>query len=108
MKLPTLTITEAGFTRAVIELAGLCGWRVQHARPALRADGSWRTAICGHAGFPDLCLARKGRVIFAELKTRKGKTSEVQDAWLAVLRTGPCEVYVWKPESWDEIQTVLA
>ncbi|MCI0542945.1 MAG: hypothetical protein L0Z49_00695 [Actinobacteria bacterium] len=43
------------------------GWRVCHFRPATTRDG-WRTAVQGHPGFPDLVLARRGRVVFAELK----------------------------------------
>lgn len=37
------------------------------------------------AGFPDLTLVKDGRIVFAELKTERGKTSEDQDEWLEAL-----------------------
>jgi hypothetical protein len=64
----------------------------------------------GDAGFPDLVLARDGRVIFAELKTERGKPSPAQDRWMLEIRgrydTSLC--YLWRPSDRPEIQRVLA
>ena len=63
------------------------------------------------AGFPDWCLVRRDRLIFAELKTdRKGHDpSEAQLEWMAALRAfGHTEVYLWRPADRTEIERVLA
>lgn len=98
---------ESVFQRSVIELARTLGWLVHAERPARTAKG-WRTPIQGDAGFPDLVLARNdGRLIFAELKQDKGRTTADQDRWLATLATTAAEIYTWRPKNWDEIMEVL-
>ena len=77
-------ITEAQFTRQVIALALTFKWRVHHDRPA-RTKKGWRTAIEGDPGYFDLTLARRGVVIFAELKTRQGRQTIDQKLWEAEL-----------------------
>lgn len=98
---------EQGLLDSVIDLAQLRGWKVHHGRPAWSEKG-WRTAIQGDAGFPDLFLARKPRVILAELKSDVGKLSAFQQSWMAELDACPgVESYVWRPAHWDEIQRIL-
>jgi hypothetical protein len=92
-----VTISEAELQTAVIDLAHRLGWRVAHFRPAQNSRGAWRTAVSADgAGFPDLVLARKGRVIFAELKAKNGRIGHEQEAWLAVLP----DSLVWRPDDW--------
>ncbi len=80
----------------MIDLARMYGYRVAHFRPALTAHG-WRTAVSGDgAGFPDLVLVGRGRVIFAELKAADGTLTLEQRAWLSQLRGCGAEAYVWK------------
>jgi hypothetical protein len=99
--------TEAQFQKAVIDAAHLLGWRVHHTRPA-RSGKGWRTPIQGDAGFPDLVLARGERVIFAELKRdRRSKPTPEQAAWLETLGTSHLDVYIWRPEDWDDIERIL-
>lgn len=51
---------------------------------------------------------RRGRVIFAELKTRTGKLTPEQATWLSVLRqTGCVEVYEWRPADWEAICAIF-
>ncbi len=94
--------TEAQFQQAVLDLAHHCGWLVEHKRPARLVDGSWRTAIQGDKGGPDLLLARAGVVILAELKTDKGKLSLEQEAWHEAAKT-----VIWRPNRWTEIEATL-
>ena len=51
------------------------------------------------AGFPDLVLVRKGRLLFVELKSEIGKVSPQQRKWLDDLDKA-AETYVWRPEDW--------
>jgi hypothetical protein len=45
------------------------GWRAAHFRPARTAKG-WRTPVAADgAGFPDLVLVRRTRIVAAELKS---------------------------------------
>ena len=82
-----MSLTERDFSQQVIELARLRGWKVYH---------TW-SSIHSPAGFPDLVLTRKGRLIFAELKSDKGKLTPAQEEWLASLRETAARVYEWRP-----------
>ena len=49
-----------------------------------------------------------GRLIFAELKSAKGITTEMQHQWLMMLEHVPnIEVYLWRPSHWDLVLRVL-
>lgn len=77
--------SEQELLDAVVDLAMLNRWAVCHFRPAKTQRG-WRTAIQGHIGFPDLVIARKGVVLFRELKGynargRLGQLSSEQRDW---------------------------
>lgn len=109
MKATRLTEGEAGFQRAVIDCARLMGWRFVHHRPARTAKG-WRTAGSGDiAGWVDLVLwhERARRVLYVELKAERGRTSPAQRDVLSSLRRAGCEVAVWAPRDWDELQATL-
>lgn len=102
------TATEAQWQSTVIDYARLRGWRIHHQRPARTADDRWRSAITGHAGWPDLAMARTGRLVVAELKSERGKPTADQDTWLRLLRSAPgVEVYLWQPSDWPEVEAVL-
>jgi hypothetical protein len=91
-------MTEAEFKNWVIAIAQMYGWLIHHDLPAQYASGRWATTTQGFAGFPDLVLAHKsGQVLFAELKTEKGKLSTRQQIWLDVLDISNVENYVWRP-----------
>jgi len=102
-------MTEAEFQSKVIDLAKWCGWRVFHPRPAqIGSEGRWATHYTGDAGFPDLvlCHPRKG-VLFAELKSDKGRVSTAQTMWLTELVDAGAEVHLWQPKHWPEIEARL-
>lgn len=97
-------IPEKQLQQDVMDLARRLGWSAYHPWDS-------RRSACG---FPDVTLARAsnvgGRVIFAELKTEKGKLTPDQERWLAVLAaTGCVETYLWRPSDWSsgEIERVL-
>lgn len=93
-----INITEKQFESQVKDLAKICGWKYYH---------TWRS-FHSPAGFPDCCIVRGTRLLFAELKSEKGKVSPAQQEWLDILKaTGKCEVYLWRPSQFDEIVEVL-
>lgn len=102
-------MTEAVFQRQVIELALLCGWRVNHHRPTPAGRGRDRyTTATTVPGFPDLELWAPGRgVLYRELKTDTGRLSPEQHDVLTSLRAAGADVAVWRPSDWDEIRTTL-
>ncbi len=115
--------TEAQLERAVVDLAKFNGWLVYHTRNSRGSE----------PGFPDLVLVRGARLVFAELKTGKGRVSPAQKVWLDAL-TGVAdeaadraasidgewgagdstefqthvEVATWRPSDWPEIERTLA
>jgi hypothetical protein len=97
---------EAEFTRQVIQLAQLYGWRVAHFRPARTLHG-WCTPVAGDgAGFPDLLLLRE-TLLAVELKVGRNKPSAKQVEWLESLKRAGIFARVWTPADWNEIQQTL-
>ena len=114
-----VSLSERDFQAQVIDYAHLRGWLVAAFRPCESAKG-WRTPMQGDVGYPDLTMARGGRVVFAELKAAMGRMSVAQRGWLSVLdlkwesyhasslaNTGMVAVYVWHPSDWDTIMEIL-
>ncbi|HLM96761.1 MAG TPA: VRR-NUC domain-containing protein [Acidimicrobiales bacterium] len=102
------TMTEQELLDSVVELAHLFGWRVAHFRPARTAHG-WRTPVTADgAGWPDLTLVRE-RIVFAELKSARGRLSVDQQDWLHALGHAGAESHVWHPTDWTDgtIERVL-
>lgn len=101
-------LTEAQFQQQIIELARLYGWRIAHFRPAWSRDGQrCMTAVAADgAGWPDLTLVKGTRLIFAEIKSDKGRISPDQKGWLDALKK-VAEVYCWYPKDWEQIQEIL-
>lgn len=96
----------------MIEAAQLFRWRTAGFRAVLvrRPDGSmhYETPIDGDAkGFLDLELVRSPRLIKVELKIDSSVRPE-QKEWIAAYAGIPgVEVYVWRPNDWDEIVRIL-
>ena len=100
-------IRESVFTDQVIDTAHHHGWQSFHLR-----DRDSIHIVRGR-GFPDLVMYRKDPVtgqaelIAAELK--RGYDSELnneQTEWLEALKQH-IPAYEWRPEDWDEIESVL-
>ena len=108
-------MSETQMLDAVVSCAHAFGWLAHHCRPGMNRRGIWSTAIQGDAGFPDLVLVRKGHVVFAELKTERGKLSDEQVVWGSALidafggaPRNPL-YQVWTPAHWRDgtIEKVL-
>lgn len=96
--LDKLFVTEKQFSQQIVDLARLLGWKVYR---------TWNS-IHSPAGYPDLCLVRLSRLVYAELKSDKGKVLLAQQEWLdALTTTGKCEVYIWRPCDFDNIIELL-
>jgi len=104
--------TEKQFMAAVVQYAKLKRWKVYHTYSSIRSE----------KGFPDLTLCRvdhkykwsgranhskPGRIVFAELKSEKGRLTPEQEHWLEDLACCPCEVYLWRPSDWKKIEETL-
>jgi len=94
------TDLEKTFHQNLAQAMRLNGWNVYSVPDSRRASLS---------GYPDITAWRGERLIFAELKREKGKTSPAQDEVLAELQLIPCvEVYVWRPSQWDRIMEIIS
>ena len=91
---------EASFQSEVIRCAVASGYLYYHTQNSRRSP----------AGFPDLVLVhrREARdIIYAELKSGRGKLSAAQKLWLTALRRSGGRAYEWRPEDWDDIRALL-
>lgn len=92
-------LSEKQFQQQVIDLAKMTGWKTYHTHDSRRSN----------PGFPDLVMVRRGRMIFAELKTRTGRVSAEQEQWLDELRQCPnAEVYLLRPADMPLIAQILS
>lgn len=108
----TFTQTEQAFQAQVVAYARLMGWTVWHdvATNAPRACRQCKAPLNlprNDAGFPDLVLVRRPRVVWAELKSERGKLTDDQADWIRTLRACGQDVHVWKPSDWRDVEEVL-
>jgi hypothetical protein len=72
----------------VTSMARTLGWLCYHTYSSKRSP----------EGFPDLVLVKGPRLIFAELKSERGKLTKDQEDWISALsRSSRTEVYIWRP-----------
>lgn len=90
--------TERRFMAQVVAYAEMMGWKVYHPFDSRRSA----------AGFPDLVAVRRPRVVWAELKSDRGRVTAAQHAWLHLLSECGQEVYLWHPRDWPVVERVLA
>lgn len=96
--------SEAAFQQKVINYAIFKGWLVYH--PPDNRPGKAGRVQHVVPGYPDLTLVRE-RVLFAELKTEKGRVSPEQKRWHAALKDAGAEAHIWRPSDWAHIELVL-
>lgn len=98
---------EGKFQTKVINLAHANGWLVHHVAPA-RVNGRMMTAIRdADAGFPDLVLAKGGRLLIRELKTDTTYPNPAQRMWGDMLVSSGTDYRVWRPRDWADIEATL-
>jgi VRR-NUC domain len=107
-------MTEAQLQSAIIDLAHALGYeKVAHFRPALmmiHGELTYRTPVAADGkGFPDLNILGKGRVIYIECKSEKGRLSPEQEEWQREIRASGAEYYLFRPSDWlnDNIDKAL-
>lgn len=89
---------EKDLRAAIVQAALYSGWKCYF---------TWHS-IHSPAGYPDLCLVKGDRLIFAELKNEKNKLTDDQESWLEALRGVPgVAVYIWRPQDLDDALEVL-
>lgn len=98
----TPDVSERLWQERLIQIATTCGWDAHHIRPG-KYGNTYKTD--GLKGMPDLMLiGRRGQgIVFAELKTAKGKLSPVQEARIAQLMANGCEVHLWRPADEEKV-----
>ena len=101
---PADEISEQELENAICELLDTFGIYYHHDRPARtgRVAGGkavWRNHFRGPKGFPDLMIVGS-KVIFAELKSQRGRLSPEQTEWLRRLKKAGADTYVWRPSEW--------
>jgi hypothetical protein len=89
--------TEKQFMSQVVRYAELMGWRVHHTFDSRKSS----------PGVPDLLCIRRPRVVWAELKSDRGRLTDDQRAWLLDLRACGQEAYLWSPRNWSAVEKLL-
>ena len=108
-------MSERDLKNQIVAFARSYGWLVHHDLPSQRANGTWATATQGDSGFPDLVLVHPGnpakrlpaQIIYAELKTQRGKLTAGQQQWLDALQAAGQTALVWRPSDLQEVLTKL-
>jgi hypothetical protein len=79
-----LALSEAQFQQRIVQYAEARGWLVSHVQSVTMAGKGGRVIRQTPAakGFPDLTLARDGKVWFMEVKSESGAVSADQLNWL--------------------------
>jgi len=98
-RIDTIPVTEKDLREQIRTLCKLFGWRFLF---------TW-TSIHSPKGMLDLFLinAEQKRVIFAELKSEKGKMTPEQQQVFDELKACGQEVYLWRPGDIEDIARIL-
>lgn len=92
-----MNLSEREFQKRVTDLCDWLGLRWYHSHDSRRDP----------AGFPDLVIVGPGGVVFAELKSQKGRVRPEQFAWKDDLDRAGANAYIWRPDDWSQIQRTL-
>ena len=91
--------TEKQFQDEVIKLAKGAGLLAYHTWNSQRSE----------PGFPDTAICKPFCwLIYAELKTEKGRETPEQKVWRDAINATPGQrCFIWRPRDWNEIVRVL-
>ena len=98
--LPAPTLTERQWQAQVVDAALRFGFWTYHTHDSRRST----------AGLPDLLLVHPVRrlIVWAELKTDKGRLSHAQADAIAILRDAGADVRIWRPSDADAVWAFIA
>lgn len=103
---PMHDASEKLFQDKIVQIAKTCGWLTFHAVPHQVRPGVWRS---DGPGFPDLVLAHpRFGILFAEIKTAKGKLTDAQLQWRSAIIASGHRHEVWRPADMNLIVKVLS
>ena len=90
--------TEAQFTRSVVQLLQLRGWRVAHYPDSRRLQGD--------KGLPDILAVsgKRGRILALELKVGYRQPTDDQRRWMDDLSAAGCVCAVLRPQDWRQLE----
>jgi VRR-NUC domain. len=92
IKRPYFPRRESDVQRGIVQALSYAGWLVMHIpNQSTRGRQRWAGLM---PGAPDLIAVKRGRVVFLEVKTEKGKVSERQSEVHDLLRLHGMEVRV--------------
>ncbi len=91
-----LAMSEDQWQATIMDLAFALQWDAYHTHDSRGSQ----------PGFPDLVLVRD-RVIFAELKTERGRTTAQQYGWQLRLKDAGAETYIWRPRDYPQVEQTL-
>ena len=90
-------LSEKAWQAQVIDLATLYRWHHFHVFDSRRSAAGW----------PDLTLVRPPELLFAELKTDRGRLTRDQRLWIEWLLSCGQEVHVWRPRDFADVHDRL-
>lgn len=101
-------LTEKQYQSQITDLATLYGWRWAHFSDSRKqVKPGVFVGDKDAAGFPDLFLIRPPEIVVIEVKKELGKTTEIQEEWLADFRASGVDAYVSRPSTFEEVQARL-
>ncbi len=101
---PAPDCAEATLQARVEELLSYFGWEWFHDRDARQDRAGFPDIVACHAGCgPD----GQGRVLYAELKTARGRLSAAQRRWRDALLAAGADWRLWRPADWPRLVATL-
>jgi hypothetical protein len=92
VKKPYFPRKESDVQRGIVQALSYAGWLVMHIpNQSTRGRQRWAGLM---SGAPDLVAVKRGRVVFLEVKTERGRLSEKQSETHDLLRLHGMEVRV--------------
>ena len=102
------SLTEKQYQKQITDLATMYGWRWAHFHDSRKqVKPGVFVGDTDAAGFPDLYLIRPPEMVVVEVKKELGKTTDIQEEWLADFRASGIDAYVSRPSNFDEIKARL-
>lgn len=103
-------ISEKEFQRTVIEYAHALKYKVYHQVDMGHRDPE--SAVQRYSrrigpGYPDLTIVGRGKILFVELKSEKGKRTSDQELWANEITKAGGEYHLWRPSDWETIEEIL-